>query len=557
MALKPPRAPGFGWENRVSPVHLAFFQELSSCPAFTEATSFREQCKLIFERCRGVPHNQIAKFFDVDGNSVREQYKKLSQTPKPSGRPPILNEEQAASVLAFLRERANSPNPATVSDCLNFVKENFRIDMLPDTCRKWINRSTAFCTVEAEPMDQKRLEVSHDQIVSYFDNLREALTGVPAALVFNLDESGFQQFVDARDKVVIVEKGSQQHHFAVNRSERRATFLATVSADGQHVKPLIILPRATVEAELILAGYTEDQVVFAHSEKGFITTDIFTRYLTDVLVPVINYRRWELQYTGHAVLIMDSCTCHWSDTIRDIFDANKVRVVPLPPHSSDQLQPLDVGLFGNMKAAQSRVHVPTEMSLQSRQVIRILSGFHATFHPMAVTSAFRRAGISLQISSGRLFCCVSPSTCTALRNPAPFLCETGERRCVRFDKSRLEIQGGLWGRKADSLLTYAGLDTRTGEIADLDNVPGNLEPWDHPTHLSETIRELWNGELPTDDEEDDPDWECQTDDDSHVDAAHQGHTAQFNLAAPMPMYPQQFVFPLLHQYYSFPTNGLG
>ena len=104
--------------------------------------------------------------------------------------------------------------------------------------------------------------------------------------MFNLDESGFQRYVDARDQVVIVEKARQQQFFGVNRAEKRATFLATVSADGGTIKPLIILPRSTIETELLLAGYTMDRVVLAHSESGFIRGSLYS----------VSYRR---TYSAH------------------------------------------------------------------------------------------------------------------------------------------------------------------------------------------------------------------------------------------------------------------
>ena len=239
------------------------------------------------------------------------------------------------------------------------------------------------------------------------------------------------------------------------------------------------MPRATVESELLLAGYTEDRVVLAHSDSGFVTTDLFTRYVRDVLILHINFRRWEMKYYGPAVVIWDNCSCHCHDAIRELLEANNVRLVSLPPHSSDQLQPLDVGLFGNMKGAQTRVHVPDEMSMQSRQVIRIMSAFHATCHPQAITSAFRRAGVSTRLESGRLFCVVTPGTCGALR------CEIAERfedllrlDSNRFDKARVEIQGGLLGEKPDRLLEYAGVNALTGELRNLPNLPAELERWD-------------------------------------------------------------------------------
>ena len=446
MSLLGTRAIVSDWESRVKPALREFFSEAVSDPSFLQARTFREQCKFFLEAAPDVSPNQVAKLFDVDAHCVRDQYSKLRQPPGPTGRPAILNSDQAAAVLAFLHERAQSPDPATVNDCLNFISESLHVDMIPDTLRKWVNRSTAFCTIEGKPMEQQRMEVTGEQISLYFQTLRDALEGVPASLVFNLDESGFQRYADAQNQVIIVEKARQCHFFGVPRAEKRATFLATVCADGGTVKPLVILPRATIESELLLAGYTQDRVVLAHSETGFVTTEIFIRYVKEILIPHINFRRWELNYSEPAVVIWDNCSCHCHDAIRELLDVNNVRLVSLPPHSSDQLQPLDVGLFGNMKGAQTRVHVPDEMSMQSRQVIRIWSAFHATFHPLAITSAFRRAGVSTRLESGRLFCVVTPGTCGALR------CEIPERfedlrklDSDRFDKTRVVIDDGLWG----------------------------------------------------------------------------------------------------------------
>ena len=139
---------------------------------------------------------------------------------------------------------------------------------------------------------------------------------------------------------------------------------------------------------------------------------------------------------------MDRCSCHCGATLQSLCEQNGIRLVYLPPHSSDQTQVCDLGLFGNLKAAQSRIHVPDGMSLQSRQVIRIISAFQATCHPLAVTSAFRRAGISNVWRYGNLYAVVTPGTCSGVREPL----EAWSQRTLpnRFDKARISIGEGTW-----------------------------------------------------------------------------------------------------------------
>ena len=173
-----------------------------------------------------------------------------------------------------------------------------------------------------------------------------------------------------------------------------------------------------------------------------------------------------------------------------------------------------------------------------------------------MTSAFRRGGLSLRLESGRLFCCVTPSTCSALRGLPPE--REDEPVCDRFDKSRVELDGSYWGRKADSLLEYAGLNMCSGEVADLANVPTELEQWDRPTHLAETIRDLWNGDLPIDDEDDDPDYSPEPDCHETLSpptSPHfplQGCPFPFGMVPPMIIYPQQIRGPAIQGHWCPP-----
>jgi hypothetical protein len=63
-----------------------------------------------------------------------------------------------------------------------------------------------------------------------------------AAFLFNTDESGFQDFVDAREVHVLVPAESESDSVSIlsQRSEKRATMLAAGLADGSALKPMVI-----------------------------------------------------------------------------------------------------------------------------------------------------------------------------------------------------------------------------------------------------------------------------------------------------------------------------
>jgi hypothetical protein len=89
-------------------------------------------------------------------------------------------------------------------------------------------------------------------IQEHFHRLEEEVENVPAAFIFNADEAGFQDFVDAREVQVIVPAGFDHGSITVpsNRSEKRAAMLVAVSADGSSLKPMIIFQRKTYEVDL-------------------------------------------------------------------------------------------------------------------------------------------------------------------------------------------------------------------------------------------------------------------------------------------------------------------
>ena len=477
----PPRPPSATWEEKVKPEHHQIFWECLADEEFTSAPSFRDQCFYIFSRSPQLTDCDIAPFFDVDHHSITFQRSRFATPAKRPGRPSILNDDQCQAVIDYITDRLAHSEAPTCNDVLNFIYDDLGVDILPDTFRHWINRRTDFKTAMAPPMEKKRVEVGIDAIMRYFEALQEAVDGVPAALVLNLDESGFQRFADAANETVIVSKGCQRPVHAVPRDEKRATFLAAITASGRYLRPLMILPRLTIEAELFACGYSEDVVALASSSCGFITKNLFERYCAEVLVPYVRRTREKTDYNGRAVLIMDGCSCHRSAFLDELFDDNGIVVVFLPAHSSDQVQALDVGIFGNHKSAQSRIHVPKEMSKQTQQVVRAVSAFQAIAHPYAVTSAFKKAGITPVLREGLLFVEVTPWTASRVRDlPETYL--SAPDGFQAYNKARIEIASQPF--QTSDLV--GGHEGSYGRIEDLPYVPDTLDP----TYESSLMRDF-------------------------------------------------------------------
>ena len=84
---------------------------------------------------------------------------------------------------------------------------------------------------------------------------------------------------------------------------------------------------------------------------------------------------------------------HMTDYILDRFTKEGVLSVFLAPHSSDQCQPLDLGIFGPQKKLHPSITVPAGVSTQTAQLVKMLESFQKVATVRNITAAFRRAGI--------------------------------------------------------------------------------------------------------------------------------------------------------------------
>jgi hypothetical protein len=78
----------------------------------------------------------------------------------------------------------------------------------------------------------------------------------------------------------------------------------------------------------------------------------------------------DLQYQGPTLVILDECTSHASDELRDVCTRLGTITAFLPPHSSDQTQPMDRGLFAVQKFESKRIRPPDKLNVHARQGVK-------------------------------------------------------------------------------------------------------------------------------------------------------------------------------------------
>lgn len=398
---------------------------------FQRARNEREQVHMLRrwgadQLPKGISMQQIASFLGTEKTNVQYHLSRpfdffAGSAPGRIGRPPLLNAEQEEATLTLVTERFALRNPVGYEDIREFLLEKFQLVVDIESLYQYLGRHTGMRTVIGQPMEDSRAFASTAEIEDYFTRITEIVTvgEIPSAFVCNIDESGFDTYVDTSQRTCIVPTTYELNTIPVpvTRREKRATLLAGIVADGTALKPMVVLPRVTLDEELLLLGYTPDRFHYGYSPTGFMNKHLFAEWIHYSFIPEMDARRTRFGYEGPILLLMDGFGVHHSDDIIEELEEKNIIAVFIPPHTSDQLQPCDLGIFANQKRWQKNVSLPKRVSRQSGQVIRMLDAWQMATTAKNITNAFRKSGIDCLYdqSSMRLMAQIRPEAATSVR----------------------------------------------------------------------------------------------------------------------------------------------
>jgi hypothetical protein len=303
---------------------------------------YKTQIAFFVDTLRPSPENigfgTIAKVFGISGGALSSLYKKQLRGICPHGRPCVLSPEQLFHVEAFVACHFGEGMPVTFAEIATEIEEHFQIEVFPDTLRKIMKRMGWCKVILGKVLEADRASCPPEAIEEHFCTLAGIANGIPAAMMYNVDETGFQQWVDARNQLVVVpiEYESDEIPLPVGRQGRRSSLIVALSAAGDCLRPVVIIGRKTIETELRLVGISQKRVLVVYQEHGFANMGIIDLWGDEVFFPHVYQTRLELGWTGPAILLLDGCSAHYSDHFHE--QCSYYGVIPhfLPPHSSDQ-----------------------------------------------------------------------------------------------------------------------------------------------------------------------------------------------------------------------------
>ena len=196
-------------------------------------------------------------------------------------------------------------------------------------------------------ISRKRAAVSVETVNRFFDNLGNALQDIPPENIINYDETNLCD--DPKGKKMIFRKGIKYAERIMNTSKSAVSLMFSCSASGDFLPPYVVYRAERLMDSWVVGGPIGTR--YNRTKSGWFDGFCFKDWLKMQVVPYFNH----LSNDSPRVLIGDNLASHLSADVIELCEKNNIRMVFLPPNSTHLLQPLDVAIYGPMKAAWRKV----------------------------------------------------------------------------------------------------------------------------------------------------------------------------------------------------------
>ncbi|SCU84907.1 LANO_0C02740g1_1 [Lachancea nothofagi CBS 11611] len=284
---------------------------------------------------------------------------------------------------------------ATTTDCSDVklfsstLDENGKIN-LPQLLRDqethlgknfgWrFRQRNGFASSKAKRMDSRRLRASDVNNIAMWlnEDAFKILNSTPAELIFNADEIGFAHTlnsVNQHSRYVSLNNPNKNKRKGVVYKVKEAeadpktltTVTACVSAAGVIVPPMVTAassiakhktechifnPRFETLARSKLYPGVSETVNLLFTSNGWNNSRAFFEYVKWFDAQTLHIAK-EHSHDGRLrqrVLIVDNHYSHYCQNVLDFVAERRIILLLLPPNTTHVLQPLDVGVFSNLK----------------------------------------------------------------------------------------------------------------------------------------------------------------------------------------------------------------
>lgn len=298
-----------------------------------------------------------------------------------AGRPTVLTPEAEMELENCVKAKARMGYPCDKDEIKSIVAEFVKSNDLKTPFKEgvpgddwyycFMKRHPALSFKKPELLQKARRDARDPEVIyQFFEELQHLITQNDVVdkpqFVFNTDESGF--CTDPKRLKAIGEKGKSNVYSHINLKQciylicllglvrisggsgrESITVLATVSADGSYMPPLVVFKGAAVQAR-----WTSEKsypgTAYTTSSNGWMEEPQFFEWFSSTFVPHVKRVRETHNLPKQvAILLFDGHNSHISYRIVKTAIDNNIHLVKFPSHLTDKIQPLDKCVFGPVK----------------------------------------------------------------------------------------------------------------------------------------------------------------------------------------------------------------
>ena len=286
--------------------------------------------------------------FGIPRSTINRKARDLN--PGPIGAPPILSDDEEKFIAEGIVKCAEWGVPLTTFDVRLIVKnyldsrgrnEKRFQNNTPgyEWAKCFINRQVGLSERMCQNIKRNRAAVTRKTMSTYFDNLKETLSGVPVGNIVNFDETNFCD--DPGVTKVVVRRGAKHPERVIDSSKCSTSVMFAAAADGHVLPPYVVYKAQHLYPTWVEGGLPGS--AYNRNKTGWFDLQIFEDWFKVIYLPFAR------KLDGKKVLLGDNLSSHLSPEVIRLCNENDIRFAFLPPNSTHLCQPLDVAFFGPLK----------------------------------------------------------------------------------------------------------------------------------------------------------------------------------------------------------------
>ncbi|KAL4467292.1 hypothetical protein ABPG72_016886 [Tetrahymena utriculariae] len=296
--------------------------------------------KTILDTLQVLDKKQVESLCGLHRNTIDKWKKSIDSSPKNRGRPlsSLELEEALINVVKECRTKKLTLTQDFLKDVgMKFITEKgLSLKMSDGFLDSFITRNK----LKRRVINSKKQKFQDQQVIEEFiAKVNQMILGDKYDLdhVMNFDESGifkdspgnYTYSLPEEDHVVIKTNGNDKKSYTIG---------LTITFTGIKLNQVVVWPSKGVKK--IFDQIPSNIIIFYRNEGSFFDSILFKKWIQDIVKP----HSTSLPINKKGLIILDNFEGHKYEGLSNDLEQIRYEILHLPPNTTDQLQPLDIGV---------------------------------------------------------------------------------------------------------------------------------------------------------------------------------------------------------------------